>query len=292
MPLTDEIKTLIGDKVTEDQLTDMLLPEAQTKLGATHVIRTKADDESYMTSQVTAGVDAKIGSKVAELHQIYEDSIKEVTGLTKKVTEKTSEFQKRVLADLKARADNAGGDQALKDQIASLTETLTSKEAEHATKLTEMQKAAFDKQLSVLIASEFDKKTIAIPAHITTDDAKQKYISDQKRLLKIDFLQRVTPKEDKEGNIVFYEGEKLLASTKDGKPLTADDLISEKYGSYFSVEKQKQGGAGSSGQGTSNGKFTTSAEVYAHLESEGLKPLTKEMSDAASKLIKDNGIVV
>jgi hypothetical protein len=292
MPLEQAVKDLLGDKFTEDQLIDQLSPDFQTKMSDTHVIRTKADDDSYVNSKVAQEFDTKIGDKIKEIHQKYEDDIKEVTGLVKKVNEKAYDFNKRILADLKIKAEAAGGDQALKDQIASLTETLSSKETEHATKLTELQTAAFTKQLNVLIQAEFDKKTIAIPAHITTDEAKQKYISDQKRLLKIDFLQNVTPKEDSEGNIVFYEGDKLLASTKDGKPLTADDLISDKYGSYFSVQQQKQGGAGSGKDGIPATGFTKSEEVYSYLEAKGLKPLTADFNAEAQKLMKEHGIVV
>lgn len=292
MPLTEEVKAVLGDQFTEANLIEQLTPDFHSKLGETHVIRTKEDDESFVSSQVTAGVDAKIGEKIKELHQKYEDDILEVTGLRKKVNEKAYDFNKRILADLKTRSEATGGDQMLKDQIATLTESLTTKETEHATKLTEIQKAAFQKQLKLVVKSEFDGRQIDIPAKITTEEAKQKYISDQKRLLEQDFLNKYTPKEDNDGNIVYYLGDKQQINTTNGQPLSASDLISSEYGSYFSTQATKLGGAGSGKDGLPANGFTTSEAIYAHLESKGLERFTHAFNTEAAKLIKEHGIVV
>lgn len=292
MPLNDEVKGLIGDKFTDDQIAEMLMPEAQTRLAATHVIRTKEDDESFLSSHVEQEVNTKIGARIGEIHQKYEDDIFEITGLRKKSTEKAYEFNKRLLKELKTKSDTAGGDQGLKDQIASLTDALTTKDTEHATKLTEMQTAAFKKQLDAVTSGVFDKQTIAIPAHITDDAGKQKYVDNQKRLLKQDFLNSFTPKEDNEGNITFYVGDKLQVSLKDGKPLTAEDLISDNYSSYFNVVAgQKQGGAGSGKDGIPSDGFSTMDDVYTYLKGKGLEMLTPEFNQAAIKLKKEHAII-
>ena len=293
MPLDEAVKTILGANFTEAQIIDMVTPDVQTKLGATHVIRTKADDESYLASHVKQGVDAEIGGKIGELHQKYEDDIFEITGIRKKTTEKAYEFNKRLLKELKTKSDASGGDQALKDQIATLTETLTNKETEHATALTSVQQKAFAKQLSIVVKSEFDTKIIAVPAHISSDEDKQKYISTQKRILEQDFLSKYTPKEDNEGNIVYYIGDKLQSSTVNGKPLTASELIAAEYSTSFSaMEGKKQGGAGSGKDGIPADGFSTKEQVYAHLETvKGLTPLTKEFTDQARKLIKEHGII-
>ena len=292
MPLNDELKGLIGDKFTDDQIAEMLMPEVQTRLSETHVIRTKEDDESYLSSHVSQGVDAKIGARIGEIHQQYEDDIFEITGLRKKVNEKAYEFNKRLLKELKTKSDNSGGDQGLKDQIQSLTEALTQKDTEYASKLTEVQTASFKKQLEIVTSGVFDKQQIATPPHIVSDEDKLKYINNQKRLLKQDFLNTFTPKEDNEGNITFYIGDKLQVNQKDGKPLTAEELIADNYGSYFNVaESKKQGGAGSGKDGIPSNGFTTTEQIYEHLKSKGLEMMTPEFNQAAIKLKIEYGIV-
>lgn len=293
MPLDQAVKDALGDKFTEAQLIDQLMPDVQTKLGETHIIRTKEDDDSLVSSRVTQEVDAKISAKISEAHQKYDDDIFEITGLRKKVNEKTYEFNKRVLADLKAKAAGAGGDQALKDQITSLTETLTQKDNDHATELTKIQQGAFEKQLKLIVKAEFDGRNIDIPAKITTDEAKQKYINDQKRLLEQDFLSKYTPKEDSEGNIVYYLGEKIQQNTTNGKPLTASELISADYGSYFSAPGNKQTGAGSGKEGIPAEGFSSTEQVYEYLEkSKNMEPGSLAFTNEARKLIKEHGIII
>lgn len=292
MPLNEEVTALLGDKFNADQLAEMLTPEVQTRLSSTHVIRTKEDDESFLSSHVSQEVDAKIGQRIGELHQKYEDDIFEITGLRKKATEKAYEFNKRLLKELKSKADGAGGDQGLKDQIQSLTDTLTQKETEYATNLSSIQSAAFKKQLEIVTSGVFDSKNIDIPARITDDEGKQKYITDQKRLLRKDFLDRFTPKEDNEGNITFYVGDKLQVNNKDGKPLTAEELINDNYSSYFSTPAgNKQGGAGSGKDGIPSSGFSTMDQIYTHLQGKGLEMNTKAFTDAAIKLKKEHGII-
>lgn len=291
MPLNDEVKAVLGDKFTQDALVEMLTPDFQTKLAETHIIRTKDEDDSYVSSRAKELKDQEIGSYVNQLHQKYEDDIFELTGLRKKPTEKAHEFNKRIVRELKIKADGAGGDESLKAQIQTLTETLTQKEQEHESAITTLKESAFKKQLKSVIGSEFNKVTIAVPAHLKTDAEKQTYINKQKSLLEADFLATYTPKEDNEGNIVYYQGDKLMNSTQDGKPLSAEQIISANYSAYFDVTVNRQGGAGSGQGGSQGGTFSTTEDVYKHLESKGMVRLTGEFNKEAAKLIKEHGII-
>lgn len=291
MPLAPEVKALIGDAFTEDALAEMLTPEVQTRLGSTHVIRTKEDDESFVSSRAKELKDAEIGSHVGSLHQMYEDQIKEM-GYQKKSNEKTSEFQKRVLADLKAQAAaGQGGDAVLKEQITALTASIETLKSEKESAVSELQTKYFKKQVDSLLSMDLAGRPIAVPATIKTDAEKQAYAENQRSLLKLHLLNNYTVKEDNDGNTLFYKGDVLEKSTQDGKPLTATDIISRDFAPYFDVQQQKSAGAGSSAGVNGGGTFSTMDEVYTHLKSNGFEEGTKRFTEEAMKIKKEQGII-
>jgi len=293
MPLNDEVKTLLGDKFNEDALAEMLLPEVQTKLSATHVIRTKEDDESFVSLKAKELKDAEIGSHVGTLHQYYEDQLLSL-GYKKNSNEKTTEFQKRVLADLKLKADQAasgGGDDVYKQQISTLTSTIEALKTEKETEVSTLKEQYFKRQVDGLLSSELAKVAIALPATAKTDAEKQAFAETQKRLLKLQLTNDYTIKEDNDGNVVFYKGDQLQASTQDGKPLTADAIIARDFAAYIEAPVHQRGGAGSSGGGSAGGTFSTRKDVYDHLKANGYEEGSNRFTQAAQKIIKEQGIL-
>lgn len=292
MPLAPEVKALLGDAFTEDALAEMLTPEVQTRLGSTHVIRTKEDDESFVSSRAKELKDAEIGSHVGTLHQMYEDQIKDL-GYAKKPNEKTSEFQKRILADLKAQAAaGQGGDTVLKEQISTLTASIEALKNEKETAVSELQSKYFKKQVDGLLTGDLAGRAIAVPSTVKTDAEKQAYAENQRSLLKMHLLNNYTVKEDNDGQILFYNGDVLEKSTQDGKPLTASDIISRDFNPYFDVAQPKLSGAGSSSGGNGGqASFSTMEEVYTHLKSNGFEEGTKRYTEEAMKIKKEQGII-
>lgn len=293
MPLKPEVVALLGDQFTEDAIAEMLLPEAQTKLTAAgHVIRKKEDDESLISSRARELTDAEIGTKLGGVYQGIEDLIKETTGLVKRSNEKATDFNKRVLLELKTKADAAtGGDEVLKQQIQTLTENLelanTTKEKDIAT----LKEQYFKKDIDSTVSSVLNKIAIAVPSTVKTDAEKQAFADNQRRLLKMQLLNDYTVKEDTDGNKLFYKGEILEKSTVNGAPLTAEDIIKRDFAPYIDVVTPKGGGAGSSGSGTGQGTFQTKADVYEHLKTSGMEEGTNAFTQAAAKIIKEQGIV-
>lgn len=292
MPLNEEVTALLGDKFTQDSILDMLLPDAQTKLTASgHVIRTKDDDDSYVASKAKELKDAEIGTHVGTLHQFYEDQIKEL-GFVKKNSEKTTDFQKRVLAELKLKADSAtGGDAVLREQIQTLTDNLSKATSEKETEVNELKSRYFKKQVDSLLSSELNTFPIAVPATIKTDAEKQAFAENQRRLLKLQLSSDYTVKEDNDGNILFYKGDVLEKSTTNGAPLTASDIIKRDFAAYMDITAPKGGGAGSSAQGNAAGAFQKRSEVYEHLKANGYEEGTNRYTQAAAKIIKEQGII-
>lgn len=294
MPLNNEVVTLLGDKFTQDQILEQLLPDAQTKLTASgHVIRKKEDDESYVASRAREMTDAEIGGKLGAVYQSIEDLIKETTGLTKKSNEKATDFNKRVLKELKIQADSAtGGDEALKQQIQTLTANLETATNEKETAVNTIKSDYFKKQVDFALSAELNGLNLAVPAHIKTDAEKQAFIADQRRSLKLRLMNDYTIKEDNDGNITFYKGEQLEKSQKDGKALSAAEIITRDFTPYIDVTQPKGGGAGSKGGGNAgDATFQTKAEVMTHLKATGFEEGTNKFSQEYAKIIKEQGII-
>lgn len=292
MPLNEEVTALLGEKYNQDSILDMLLSDAQTKLTANgHVIRTKDDDDSYVASKAKELKDAEIGSHVGTLHQLYEDQITEL-GYKKKPNEKTSEFQKRVIADLKLQAAAAtGGDDVLKQQIQTLTANLEAANTSKETEVNDLKSRYFKKQVDSILSGELNTFPIAVPATIKTDAEKQAFADNQRRLLKLQLSNDYTVKEDNDGNILFYKGDVLEKSTTNGAPLSASDIIKRDFSAYMDITAPKGGGAGSSSQGTAAGTYQTKQEVYDHLKSNGYEEGTNRLTQEAAKIIKEQGII-
>lgn len=294
MPLNDEVVALLGDKFTQDQILDQLLPDAQTKLTASgHVIRKKEDDESYVASKARELTDAEIGTKLGGVYQNIEDVIKEVTGIVKKSNEKATDFNKRVLKELKIQADSAtGGDEALKQQIQTLTANLETATTEKETAVSTIKSDYFKKQVDFALSAELNGLNLAVPSHVKTDDEKKAFVANQRRLLKLQLTNDYTIKEDNDGNITFYKGDQLEKSQKDGKALSASEIIARDFTPYIDITIPKGGGAGSQGGGNAGGAtFQTKEEVMNHLKANGFEEGTQKFSKEYAKIIKEQGII-
>jgi hypothetical protein len=294
MPLNEEVTALLGDKFNQDAILDMLLPDAQTKLTASgHVIRKQADDDSYVASKAREMTDAEIGTKLGSVYQNLEDIIKETTGLTKKSNEKATDFNKRVLKELKIQADSAtGGDEVLKQQIQTLTANLETAANEKETAVNEIKNGYFKKQVDFALSAELNGLNLAVPPHIKTDDEKKAFVANQRRLLKLQLTNDYTIKEDNDGNITFYKGDQLEKSQKDGKALSASEIIARDFTPYIDVTAPKGGGAGSQGGGNAGDTtFTTKEAVMAHLKASGLEEGSNKFTQAYAKIVKEQGII-
>lgn len=251
------------------------------------IVRTKADEESYLNTYKAQVIEQEIPTKIKEVHDKYDEDLLTLTGERKAPTEKTYDFLKRKISEIKASKIE---DPVLKEQLVTLQKNLEAKDKEYQTKIQTMESDYFKRELSGMVSNALDLVNIAMPAHLKTDDEKQKYVASQKSMMKRDMMDNVTAKKDKEGNVVFYNGDQPLTSTTDGKPLKAIDIIKDRYAFYLAAELPKASGAGTGGNGGSEGKFTTKEQVYQHLEAKGLTPLTKQFSDEYAKIIREQGI--
>lgn len=266
------------------------------------VYRTKEEEQAFLSNYektvIPQKVDAEIGNKIRETYDRFDKDIEEVTGLKKGPHEKTYEFNKRVLAKLKAdAAAGTGGDEVLRQQLEAAQKELEQrKDYVPKSELEKLQEQYFKKDLNARIQSALGKQNIAIPAHITDDAGKKAYLETQSRFIAGDFLSRFTAKTDAEGNVTYFEGDRLLTDPKTAKPLTEQQIIEANYGAYFVPAKAPAKGAGSGKGGGADdtdpaeADLKTKADVNDYLDKKGLVMGDKKRNEEYKRILTEQGI--
>ena len=259
------------------------------------VVRTKEQDQTFLDNHVKTVVDAKVAKELqpaldAEYSKMltkFDAEIQQITSIEKNTGEKTTAYAKRALSEKHKNADPV-----VKEKIAELESMLSTAKADYEKQIADMLTKSFTDGVSFQVDAELEKRNIALPAHLKTDAEKQSYINQQKALLKQGFLTGVTPKKDNEGNIVYYEGDKPLMNTKDGKPQTASDIINLKFSNWFIPTEHKiTGTGGGEGGGPASG-FKNKDDIHKHLASKGLDTMSVEYRDEFEKLATDSKITI
>jgi hypothetical protein len=279
-----DIVPIIGQN---EELTKAVLP-ILTQKG--FIVRSKDDDQSFLNSYKTQVIETEIPLKVKEVHDAYDRDFEQLFGEKKQPTEKTYNAFKRKIEEIKSAQIS---DPVLKEQFKTLQDNLKNKEVEFKNQIGEIEQKYFKRELDMLLVSALNNVNIALPAHLKTDEEKQKYVSSQKSMMKRDMLESLTAKKDNEGNIVFYNGDKPLTSTADGKALQAFDIIKERYDQYLSKEEgSKQHGAGT-GKKNAEGKsiYQSKEDVYEAVKAMGFAERTKAFTDEYAKLCTQSGLV-
>lgn len=255
------------------------------------IIRTKAEDDSYIKSQVENEVEVKIKDRIREVHNQYDKDFTEAFGDSKGPHEKTYEFFKRKMADLKKSAGAA--DPAEKARIEALQTALQEKDAEYQEKIKDLETQHFKSKVSGVVDAALAGVKLAVPAHIKDDEARQKYVERTRTMIKNEFLSSQSAELDKEGNIIFKDSEGTpMVSKKDGSPLGVNDLVSQQFGGFFFTKEQSARGTGSNGSsGEGNAiEFKSREDVHAHVLETGMKAGTPEYNKKVTELITENGV--
>ncbi len=224
-----------------------------------------------------------INTKIGELHGRYDEDVKSITGIEKNSGEKTYDYVKRVLADLKTKSAGAPDLQSYENEIATLKsqiangkgdeairQQLKDAQAELATLKTQYEvdkqnwgnkeKEYADKITGIEIDSNFEKATAGLKFRAGYPESVQRtLLSSAKSAIlgayKPDWVetdgQRIMVFRDKNGEILRNKSNSL-------NPYTADELISEQLKEVLDNGRIITG-AGTQGQG--NGQ-SGSAEVF------------------------------
>lgn len=254
-------------------------------------IRNKTDDDSFIENQLKAEEDRIVAPAVKKIHDAYDKDLKELFGETKGNHEKTYDFLKRKISEIQKKVGDTT-DPVLKEQLTELQGKIKQMEIDHAKALEDKDTEFFSKEIDMMLGQSLEKGSIAIPAHLTTEDQKQTYVANQRKMIKSDFKGAFVAKKDKDGNLVFYKDDKPLVSTKDGKPLSADAILDEHYGNYFIKQSSKKQQGTGTGKLNTEGKivYTTKDEVMEAVKALGIKEHTDAFTKKYTELCTESGL--
>lgn len=280
MPLNqtelDEIKTAIESGAYSDNA--LLSPLAGLGLN----FRSKADEDAF---KLTVEGDA-IRRREPEIHKLYETEIEAISGIKKNAGEMGTAYLKRAteatkteLETLRTKEGGAGLTAKQTARLAELEElaeknetTLTAKETEYKTKLTEYVVGA-DVRTALAKVEGRLVKTL-------TGEAREDVVSA--RLAK--FRKDYTPEMDGEGDdavVVWKKGDKYENDAK-GKRKTTEALLTEVFGAYVEAAKQQPGaGTGPNGKKPAEGGAAVTADSYT--PGEGVDTKDKLVADLKAK---------
>ncbi len=280
-----------------------LRDDVLTVLKSDGFYRTKAEEEAFLANYeqtiIPSKVEAEIGGKIKEVYDRLDQEIFEATGLKKGPHEKTYEFNKRVIAKLKAdAAAGTGGDDALKQQLQAAQQALEEKkDYVPKSELEKLQSDYFKDKVQNKLSGALEKRPIGVPAHVTDEAAKQQYIDTQRRFIIADFQSRFTAKTDKDGNVVYFEGDKMMTNTATAKPMTEAEILAKNYEGYFVPEKAPKTGAGSGkGNADDNGvdgneaDLKTKEAVTKHLQGKNLVVGSAAFNKEYKRILTEQGI--
>jgi hypothetical protein len=262
------------------------------------IIRTKDEDQKFLDNHVNTVVEErvskllqpKVDEQFGQALSKIDAEILSITGIEKKPGEKTTAYAKRAVEEKRQ-----GGDPVTKERVKQLEESLATNKQEYEKKLSEKDQALFSREVDWQINAELDKANVALLQHLKTDEEKQSFVKQQKALIKSGFLNAYQAKKDDQGQIIFYSGDQPQLSQKDGKPMSAGELIARDFASWFVPAAHVQTGTGT-GSGSGNGAaipaggFKDKESIHKYLAAAGMEAGSKEYMQKFEALAQENKI--
>jgi hypothetical protein len=265
------------------------------------VIRTKDEDQKFLDSHVNTVVEERVSKQLqpkvdeefSKMLTKIDQHVEAITGVKKTAGEKTFDFAKRAIEEKKTQ----GGDPVTKERVKQLEDSLSTMKSEYEKKIADTEGKLFSKEIDWQMNGELDKVSIALPVHLKTDQEKQGYINQQKALIKQGFLSSYQPKKDDQGNIVYYKDDQPQLSLKDGKALTAGELIGRDYSAWFVPAGHVQTGTGTgsgNGQGAliPSGGFKDKESIHKFLAASGIEEGSKKYMEEFQRLASEAKIAI
>jgi hypothetical protein len=227
-----------------------VLTYIESKGDSSFVIRTEEEENTFLANHAKEVEEKTIGPKIADLHTRYDNDVFSVTGLKKEPTEKSYDFIKRVLGDLKTKAEKAS---SFEKEISNLTKQIQDGTGDKKTlaDLQAMQKAFDDLQTTkdkeiTTLKTEHEKyrmKSDILSARAglqfkkNIPEAAINSLVDQvvNSLIGIGSYQ--------DGKLVFIENGVPMRNTHNAlNPFTAQELLKERLKDVIDSGRQVNGG--------------------------------------------------
>lgn len=285
----------------------------QELTAAGYLVRTIDDEAKFLKNFKESEVEKEIGNRIGQVHQRYDDDLFELTGKKKESGQKTYDFNKQVIREMKTQAEKAAEyetkvkdlekklkdgsvDEQLKEQLLQAQRELNAvketykkdkdswsvEKSEHENKLKSFQKETI---LNATISSIAFKDDALIPKA-----AKEALIREKKaQLLAMSDLQ--------DGKLIFKSDKGEILRNKDNalEPMTAADLLTAELKDIIEVKPAGKGTGNQGGTSSGQGKLTvqipmtikTQHQLSQFLMEAGLARGTKEYQEAFNQAGKE-----
>lgn len=209
---------------------------AEKDPAAKFVIRTQEEDTNFQTNLITSEVEKHLGAKISEVHTRYDDDIYAIVGQRKKSDEKTYDFNKRILSDLKSRAEKAADYEA---EITRLNEAVRKGGGEKLAADLENVKGEYarfkdekEKELDKLKKDNSDfKKRTKLEAKLNAFEFSDSIPESVRSVVIQNQLNELLSISDLQNDELIFLDEKgapLRNKNNNLNPYTADELLAER----------------------------------------------------------------
>lgn len=220
--------------------------------------------KEYLENANKAYFDANVGSYTSDIYNKLDNDIFEVTGLRKEANEKSYDFQKRVLADLKKQAEDTTGNtpeevKGFKNTIKELEEKL--KNGESSTHW----KKSYEEVLQTLQTKEEEfqaeiqkRDTQLLETNVSTDIAQglgglklNQTLPESVRNAMVNQVKAGLVQNAKvvDGKVVYHDEKGVPILDKQHRPANAEYLLKERLKDILEGDKTPGGGAPQGGIG-------------------------------------------
>jgi hypothetical protein len=201
------------------------------------------DEENTFLENYSKG---KIDTAISEVHKRYDEDLFKLTGKHKDGSEKTYDFNKRVLSEyigkvqdfetqistLKEQVKNSGGDKHLKTELESVQKQFKEYKEER-----EAEKAQYEKKYQkTLIRAEITKALGEFKLKTMDEDVRKVFLDKV-----VDDL--VSTAEFRDDALVFLDSEQKVLRNKNNSlnPYSPKEILSEKLKSIVDAERRVEG---------------------------------------------------
>ena len=196
------------------------------------VIRTPEEESAYLENFKQSEVEKVLGQKIGDLHKRYDEDIFSVTGLKKSPSEHTYEFNKRVLADYKAKmAEYESQIGELKEKTSKTGDPKLHADLENVQKEFKEFKASKEREVEELkkdyntykVKSVIEGSLSAFEFDTTIPESARKVFIDK-------VINDLTSTAEVRDNVLMFvdaAGNPLRNKSKSLEPYTAEELLAE-----------------------------------------------------------------
>ena len=261
-------------------------------------IFTSEEHTTFLDNFKKDTVEKSIGDEISKVHSRYDDDLFQITGLRKEPSEKTYDFNKRIVNDLKTKAESAEGleqkiedlkgkspDETLKRENADLLKQYNDLKTEHDDKVGEMQSKFKGTQIMGRLDAAMQglkfKDSIPDTVRSTVINAAKVKLSES-----ADMNEDILVFRDKEG-IILKNRENSL------EPYTAEEMIKTELKDILDTGRKIEGTGVKPKVEEKNGKKTiimaipdsvkSTTDLHEHLVKEGLTRNSEEYKLAWGK---------